>query len=69
MNVFANLEHALHVPWVVLSAVFAALLILFAGLRVRSALAGADAGIVPDEASASATCSRSWSSSSWISPR
>jgi len=48
MNVFVNLEHAIHVPWVVISASFAAILILFAGMRVRSAIADGG-GVLPDE--------------------
>lgn len=44
-----NLEHAVHVPWVGLSAIFAALLILFAGLRVRSAIADGGGGVMPEE--------------------
>jgi len=49
VNLFTNLEHTLHVPWVVLSAVFAALLILFSGLRVRSAIAEGGGGVLPEE--------------------
>lgn len=48
MNVFADLGHAIHVPWIVLSALFAAGLILFAGLRVKSAIANGG-GVVPEE--------------------
>ena len=41
MNVFEHLEHAIHVPWVAISASLSALLMIFAGLRVHSAIAAA----------------------------
>ena len=46
MNVFVNLEHAIHVPWVVISASFAAILILFAGMRVRSMVGASFRGAI-----------------------
>ena len=48
MNLFYSLEHVVHIPWVYLSAIFAALVLLMAGLSVRRAAAG-ESGIVPDE--------------------
>lgn len=49
MNVFLELEHALHVPWVVLSSLFAAGLILLAGVRVKAAIAAGGGGVIPEE--------------------
>jgi len=48
MNVFEQISHAIHVPWVALSAALSALIILFAGLRVHSAI-GAGGGVLPEE--------------------
>lgn len=48
MNLFVNLEHIVHVPWVLLSALFAGVLVLITGLRVKSAI-GSDGGVIPDE--------------------
>lgn len=48
MNVFEQLAHAIHVPWVALSAALSALIIVFAGLRVHSAIA-AGGGVLPEE--------------------
>jgi len=49
MNVFESLAHQLHVPWIVLSSIFAAVLLLFAGLSVKRAVAGEQGGVVPEE--------------------
>ena len=49
MSVFHALEHATHVPWVVWSALFSALLLVGTGLVVRARLAAAGGGVVPDE--------------------
>ena len=48
MNVFEQLEHAFQIPWVGFSASLSALIILFAGLRVHSAIA-ATGGVLPEE--------------------
>jgi F-type H+-transporting ATPase subunit a len=49
VNIFVTLEHATHVSWVIWSALFVALLLVMTGLLVRSRLAAADGGIIPDE--------------------
>ena len=49
MNVYAPLEHALHVPWVVQAAVLAAALLALAGAVIRRQLAAAGGGVLPDE--------------------
>ena len=49
MNVFLILEHATHVSWVIWSAVFVGLILVVTGLVVRSRLAAAGGGIIPDE--------------------
>jgi len=49
MNVFETLAHQLHVPWIYVSAVFAAVLLLLAGVSVKRAVAGENAGVLPDE--------------------
>jgi F-type H+-transporting ATPase subunit a len=48
VNLFSALEHATHVPWVIWSALFAALLLIGSGVLVRSRLAAANGGLVPD---------------------
>jgi len=48
MNVFSSLEHATHIPWVISSAVFATVLLVLIGLRVRSTVAQSG-GVVPEE--------------------
>ncbi len=48
MNVFLNLEHILHVPWVLISALFAAVLVLLTGMRVKAGM-GTDGGVLPEE--------------------
>ncbi len=49
MNIFLALEHATHVSWVIWSALFVGLLLILTGLLVRSRLAAAGGGIIPDE--------------------
>jgi F-type H+-transporting ATPase subunit a len=49
VDIFVTLEHATHVSWVIWSALFVALLLVLTGLLVRSRLAEAGAGIIPDE--------------------
>jgi len=49
MNLFESLAHQLHVPWIVLSSLFAALLLLVAGLSVKRAVAGEQGGVLPEE--------------------
>jgi F-type H+-transporting ATPase subunit a len=48
VNLFRSLEHATHVPWVIWSSLFAAALLLGSGVLVRSRLAAANGGLVPD---------------------
>ena len=48
MNVFDSLAHVVHIPWVYLSAIFASIVLLMAGLSVRRATAGEN-GVLPDE--------------------
>ncbi|MGH0029155.1 MAG: F0F1 ATP synthase subunit A [Myxococcota bacterium] len=47
--IFHEFEHWIHVSWVVQAAIFAGFLLIVAGLMVRSRVAGADGGVVPDE--------------------
>ncbi len=49
MSIFHSLEHATHIPWVIWSSLFAAALVLTAGFAVRSRLAAANGGLIPDE--------------------
>jgi F-type H+-transporting ATPase subunit a len=49
VNIFVTLEHATHVSWVIWSALFVGLLLVVTGLLVRSRLAAAGGGIIPDE--------------------
>ena len=49
MNIYAPLEHALHVPWVFQASVLAALLLALSGALVRRQLAAAGGGVLPDE--------------------
>jgi F-type H+-transporting ATPase subunit a len=48
VTLFQQLEHATHVPWVIWSSLACALLLLTAGLLVRSRLAATGGGVVPD---------------------
>jgi F-type H+-transporting ATPase subunit a len=49
VNIFLTLEHATHVSWVIWSALFVGLILIVTGLLVRSRLAAAGGGIIPDE--------------------
>jgi F-type H+-transporting ATPase subunit a len=49
MNVFEIFAHQLDMEWVFLSALFAAGLLVLMGLSVKRAVAGENAGVVPDE--------------------
>lgn len=49
MNLYAPLEHALHIPWVMQAAILAGLLLLIAGQVIRRQIAAAGEGVVPDE--------------------
>jgi len=48
MTLAQQLEHATSIPWPVWASLFAITLILLSGVLVRSRLAAADGGIVPD---------------------
>jgi F-type H+-transporting ATPase subunit a len=48
VNLFQSLENATHVPWVIWSALFVAVVVLATGFLVRARLAGPDGGLVPD---------------------
>jgi len=48
VSIFHALEHATHVPWVIWSTLFATALLLISGVLVRSRLAAAQGGLVPD---------------------
>jgi F-type H+-transporting ATPase subunit a len=48
MNIFSALEHSIHVPWVILSALFAGGLLLLMGLSVRRAITNGG-GVMPEE--------------------
>ena len=49
MNLFESLAHLVHIQWVYISALFAAGLLVMAGLSVRRAVAGENGGVLPDE--------------------
>ncbi|MDJ0789958.1 MAG: F0F1 ATP synthase subunit A [Myxococcota bacterium] len=49
MSIFQSLESATSVPWVIWSSLFAAGLLLLTGMVVRSRLASANGGLIPDE--------------------
>ena len=49
MNVFDALAHTLHTEWIYLSALFAAGLLILAGVSVRRAVAGENGGVLPEE--------------------
>jgi len=49
MNVFHELAHMLHTEWIYLSALFAAGLLILAGLSVKRAVAGENSGVLPEE--------------------
>jgi F-type H+-transporting ATPase subunit a len=48
MNIYTPLEHSVHVPWVIQAAILAGVLVLMAGLSVRSKLAHGS-GLLPDD--------------------
>ena len=47
--IFHELEHFIHVPWMIQAAILAGLLLVFAGVLVRRRVATVDGGVVPDE--------------------
>jgi F-type H+-transporting ATPase subunit a len=49
MNLFESLAHQIHTEWIYLSAIFAVGILILAGLSVRRAVAGENAGVLPDE--------------------
>jgi F-type H+-transporting ATPase subunit a len=49
MNAFESLAHQLHTEWIYISALFAAGVLILAGLSVKRAVSGENAGILPDE--------------------
>jgi F-type H+-transporting ATPase subunit a len=49
VNIYAPLEHSLHIPWVIQAALLATLLLVAAGLVLRRQLAAAGGGVLPDE--------------------
>lgn len=49
MNIYAPLEHALHIPSVIQAALLATLLLVVAGFVLRRQIAAAQGGVVPDE--------------------
>ena len=49
MNIFASLEHATQIPWVFWSSFFTIALLLGTGALVRSRLAAANGGVIPDD--------------------
>jgi len=49
MNVFHDLAHMLHTEWIYLSAAFAAVLLMLAGLSVKRAVAGESGGVLPED--------------------
>ena len=49
MSIFQSLADATQIPWVVWSALFSGALVLGTGLLVRSRLAAAGGGVIPDE--------------------
>jgi len=49
MHLFQDLAHVLETEWIYLSAAFATLLLVLAGLSVRRAVSGEGAGVIPEE--------------------
>ncbi len=49
MNVFETIAHQLHIEWFFVSALFAAGLLILAGLSVRRAVSDEHGGVMPDE--------------------
>ena len=49
MNAFESLAHQFETEWVYISALFAAGILMLAGLSVKRAVAGENGGVMPDE--------------------
>jgi len=49
VNIYQTLEHGVGISWVIQAAILAALLLVVASVYVRSRLAAANGGVVPDE--------------------
>jgi len=49
MNVFETIAHQLHIEWFFVSALFAAGILILAGLSVRRAVSDEHGGVMPDE--------------------
>ncbi len=49
MNVFESLAHQLHTEWIFISALFAAGVLILAGISVKQAVSGENGGVMPDE--------------------
>src|SRR5262245_17526319 len=47
--IFHELEHLIHVPWVIQATLFAGFLLLVFGMMVRARVAGPRGGVLPDE--------------------
>jgi len=47
--IFHELEHWIHVPWVIQASLIAAALLLLAGVLIRRRLAASGGGVLPDE--------------------
>lgn len=47
--IFEELEHWIHVPWVIQASLFAGLLLVAGGLMVRARVTGPRGGVIPDE--------------------
>ena len=47
--IYQFLEESVGIPWVIQASLLACVLLLLAGLAVRSRIAGADGGVLPDE--------------------
>ena len=47
--IFHELEHIIHVPWVIQAALLSGVLLMLAGVMVRRRAATADGGVMPDE--------------------
>lgn len=47
--IYSFLENSLGIPWVIQASLLSCALLLAAGLAVRSRIAGADGGVLPDE--------------------
>ena len=49
MNAFESLAHQLHTEWIFISALFAAGVLILAGISVKQAVSGENGGVMPDE--------------------